>query len=87
MTMCFIDGCERPGEFNPVLLLRVHTEHSPARAKLEITVCTCCAKRVTVRDLIDDQAWEALDSMFLAVGRMPATRALTEIEWLPIHDD
>lgn len=85
--MCDVLNCSNPGEYNPILLFRVYMGHSPARARIDISVCESCQRTSDVSDIIDDGAWDQLCAMFESCGCAAPTRELTELEWIPIHDD
>lgn len=76
---CSKQGCDKEGVFRPVLLLRVHHNHPPAEAMLDLPLCGEHALEATVDDLVDDAGWAQITAQFAALGRQKPKRKLTAV--------
>jgi hypothetical protein len=76
--------CPKVGTWKPVLILRVHGGHEPARCEVGLAVCDEHRQKEAVDDLLDEGMWESVASAFRATGKALPRRELTRIEWLSV---
>lgn len=82
MSNCNRVGCEKPGRWRPVLLLRANLKHRPAAGALKgILVCDDCKPLMKPTDLIIDKAWDQIVDSFKGMGRAIPVRVLTQLGW------
>ncbi len=80
---CAKVGCERTGEYVPVLFLRPPAVlgNGAAQAELPLKFCYSCHFTLGWQDLVTDEGWAQICQGFHAAGRPPPARNRTQMIW------
>lgn len=78
-------GCDKPGVYNPVLILSAGVGTTPASARVGITVCEEHKQKGKPSDFITDESWEMIGKKFASIGKARPIRELTEIDWVTLQ--
>lgn len=85
---CRVHGCHEEAYWLPVLTMvppGAPEGTPPDIAELELPVCSTHKKSVTVRDVLDDEAWDSMTRYFESQGRMLPDRATISLDFMHIQ--
>lgn len=82
--MCDRAGCERPGIYQPILVL---TPDGKAKAygEIKLKICEECHLVMTPNDLITPEGWKQLVAAFMVAGKAEPRREMTALTWKKIE--
>lgn len=87
MTQCDRTGCEWPAELRPSLVLKAGPAVTPLVARLDIVLCSECARDAEVEHFVTDEGWQQLLDALKAKGLVPPRRELTEVIFDEVDDE
>lgn len=87
---CSFATCRQPGaEWRPKLLLYAPAKYGatpPAQAVVGVFVCDSCKALAKPEDIISNEGWAKIETLFKAMQRAVPVRSRTRLEWVRAAD-
>jgi uncharacterized protein (DUF2336 family) len=77
---CTADGCNKPGNWFPVILMKVNSKSPPIRASLRPLVrCAEHKESTDLAQVLSDEGWDRLMRHMASRGKESPSRSLTTL--------
>lgn len=86
MKTCDMANCNNPASYRISLEIRVHPNHPPAQAYLDLVVCEEHSKGIVWEDIVDLNGWSQIVKNFVANGYQKPNKKYSNVKLFPLDE-